>query len=221
MTIEPPKDLAAATRLLERIAKLDARIAGRHATRVALIAKINAAADKLLVPALAQRERLVELLKPWWSSDEAKAARGTAKSMVLGGCKIGTKESPASLTYGGKAEDFGLAQLRAEKWAKPLITVSYSVNKTAVREALKAKRSDELIAMGFGEKQDTVFFVTSVSTLPPFPEHPFPCLAPQPVAHSSHFRAALRHSRVAYLLPTELTHLCRQTTFPPPTSPPP
>ncbi|MDC7809954.1 host-nuclease inhibitor Gam family protein [Sphingomonas koreensis] len=162
MTIEPPKDLAAATRLLERIAKLDARIAGRHATRVALIAKINAAADKLLVPALAQRERLVELLKPWWSSDEAKAARGTAKSMVLGGCKIGTKESPASLTYGGKAEDFGLAQLRAEKWAKPLITVSYSVNKTAVREALKAKRSDELIAMGFGEKQDTVFFVTSV-----------------------------------------------------------
>ena len=162
MTIEPPMDLAAATRLLERISKLDARIVGRHAARVALIAKINASADKLLVPAIAQRGRLVELLKPWWSTDEAKAARGTAKSMVLGGCKIGTKESPASLTYSGKANDLGLAQLQAVKWGKPFVTVSYSVNKTAVREALKAKRSDELTAMGFGEKQDTVFFVTSV-----------------------------------------------------------
>lgn len=162
MTIDPPKDLAAATRLLERIAKLDARIVGRHSARVALIAKINASADKLLVPALAQRERLVELLKPWWSTDEAKGARGTAKSMVLGGCKIGTKESPASLTYSGKAEDFGLAQLQAARWAKRLVTVNYSVNKTATREALAGKRGAELTAMGFGEKQDTVFYVTSV-----------------------------------------------------------
>lgn len=160
--IEAPKDLAAATRLLERIARLDARIVARHGARVATIAQINASADKLLVPALAQRERLVELLKPWWGSDEAKAARKSAKSMVLGGCKIGTRESAAALTYGGDAEDFGLSQLQAEKWAKPLITVSYSVDKTKTREALSGKRGEALKAMGFGEKQSTVFFVSSV-----------------------------------------------------------
>jgi hypothetical protein len=160
--IEPPKDMAEATRLLERIARLDARIVARHGVRVAKIAQINASADRLLVPALAQRERLVERLKPWWNSDEAKAARKTAKSIVLGGCKIGTRESAASLTYEGAAEDFGLAQLQAEKWAKPLITVSYSVDKTKTREALSSKRGDALKAMGFGERQATVFFVSSV-----------------------------------------------------------
>ena len=50
-------------------------------------------------------------------------------------------------------------RLRAERWAKPYVRVSYSVDKKAAKEALDGKHGKQLRDLGFGTRGGAEVFV--------------------------------------------------------------
>ncbi|MCP3729274.1 host-nuclease inhibitor Gam family protein [Sphingomonas sp. MG17] len=164
MTIAAPQSTKDAARLLQRYGKTLGQIASLEATRTSLKAAIDASTDKKLVPLVAKLAPIAEVLEPWWRANAAELTKGERKSIELGGCMIGTKLGSASLAYAHQDKDFGLAKLQAAKWAEPLISVTYAVDKTAVRKALKGDRGAALKLMGYAEAQPESFFIRAIET---------------------------------------------------------
>lgn len=165
MTISAPTTVQEATRLLQRYGKALGQVASLEATRKQLKAAIDVSTDKKLVPLIAKLGPIAEVLEPWWKANAAELTKGGRKSIELGGCMIGTKLSAASLAYAPGDKDFGLTKLQAATWAKPLIKVTYDVDKTQVRAALKGKHGPALKAMGYAEaEQAETFFIRAIET---------------------------------------------------------
>lgn len=162
MTSTPIIDEKAAMSALKRVARIDGAIASLEGTRKALIAKINAASDPKLVKLINEREQLCATLEPWWAANAAALTNGERKSIELGGCMIGTALGTPSLVYGPGDRDFGLSKLKAAKWAKKLVRVTFAVDKVEVRKELDGARADDLKDMGYEVRQTETFFVRAL-----------------------------------------------------------
>lgn len=159
-----PRTLEQATSMLESYSALGARLATIAADRDAQTAAIAAAADKLAEPIVAELQALEAVLEPWWRAEGVKLTKGNRKSMTIGGCEIGTQKSPTSLAIA--SGDFKAAALlmKSKPWAKPFVTVSYSVDKAATRKALTGPHKAKLAKLGFSEKGgEDQFFVAPIA----------------------------------------------------------
>jgi len=156
-----------ATPVLERLAHLELAIELGETARDESLVAANAAADKILLPLIAERDALVEQLRPWWSRMSSTLLTGTRKSIELGGCIIGTITGRTKLAFGGgtdkAADKAAVAALQAQRWAKPYLRTTVEVDKTAVKKGLSGKHGDQLKALGFATPAgEEAFFVERV-----------------------------------------------------------
>lgn len=156
-----PRTIAAATRLLERYADLDARCALLEQDRTNAIAAANQRADVASAPMLAELAKISAALEQWWPSASAEVA-GSKKSAQLGGCMIGTKLSRPKLAHGFESDDKALEALLATRFAKHTTRVKYSLDRVSTMKllAVGGKTGQAIAGLGFravpGEDQ---FFV--------------------------------------------------------------
>ena len=159
-----PKTIAAATKLLERYADLDGRIALVEADRTVAIAQANQRADVAAAPMLQERDHIAIVLEPWWDKAGADLAGGN-KSVQLGGCKVGTRDSRPKLAHQFDTDDKAVEALRGSRFAKMAVKVRYSLDRAATLKLLQigGKTSAAIKALGFREEsgQDQ-FFVQRV-----------------------------------------------------------
>lgn len=141
--------LEQATPLLERFAQLGFEIAAAETARNEQIAKTNAVADAIIAPLTQERDRLRASIEPWWRRTGFGLLPAKRKTMELLGCIIGSKAGRSSVTMPGD-EETSVKALKAYRWGKAFVRVTETVDKTAVRAALKGPNGDRLRTMGFG-----------------------------------------------------------------------
>lgn len=158
-----PRTVEQATDLIEQVARLDAEAATVAASRDAAIAATNATADALLVPILEQRSVIAGVVQAWWEASGHVLLKGKRKTMQLGGCDIGTKKAPVALTFTNDDFEAAVTALRAARWAKPYIRVTFAVAKKDTTAALSGKHGEQLRALGFGTRGGSDMFVLAAS----------------------------------------------------------
>lgn len=167
MAIKPPRaprTVEQATDLLEQIARLDGEAATIAANRDSAIASTNAIADALVVPVLEERSAIAGVVEAWWVQSGHTLLTGRRKTIQLGGCDIGSKKAPTALTFTNDDFEAAVTALRAERWAKPYVRITYSVAKKDTTAALDGKHGDQLRALGFGKRGGADVFVLSTVT---------------------------------------------------------
>lgn len=158
-----PKSTAAATRLLERYAELDGKLAVIEERRSAEIGRANSSADAEASPLRSELEAIAGKLEPWWDGAAATIAGGK-KSVELGGCMIGTRMSRPKLAHGFESDDKATEALRQTRWSKQTTRVRYSLDRTATAKllTLRGKAAADLAALGFAIEQADSFYVERV-----------------------------------------------------------
>jgi phage host-nuclease inhibitor protein Gam len=147
-----PRSLPAATRMLERYAELDGKLAIVEAVRSEAIAKANASADAEAGPLLKQMGDIQAALELFWSTNSAALTEGKRKSIELGGCIIGSRSARPALVIQGEEKDV-VEALRALRWAKPFVRVKYSLDKTLLLKSLDGKHGVALAQLGIGRSE--------------------------------------------------------------------
>lgn len=161
--MKPPRTVGKATELLDRFATLSGELETVEAHRNAELAKINAAADALAAPIVAELAEIQAAIEPWWKTAEAELTKGKRKSAELGGCMLGTRTSRTTLAIAGDAAAV-LARLQAARWAKPYVRTTPSIDKTAALKALDGPHRAKLAELGFSKQEGTpVFFLERVA----------------------------------------------------------
>ena len=155
-----PKSLPAATRLLERFAELDGRLALVEERRSAEIGRANASADADAAPLIKELGDIAAALEGWWPS-AAPAIAGGKKSVELGGCVLGSRLSRPRLTHGFESDDKAVEALRETRWFKQTTRVRYSLDRTAAGKLLTlgGKAGADLAGLGFAIEQADSFFI--------------------------------------------------------------
>lgn len=159
-----PKSTAAATKLLERYADLDARLAKVEADRSDAIAAANYRADIAADPMRQERDKIGASIESWWSHASATIANGR-KSVELGGCMIGTRMSRPSLGHTYESDDKAVEALRKTRYFKQATKVKFSLDRTATAKLLQlgGKAGEQVAALGFRIEQADNFFVERVT----------------------------------------------------------
>lgn len=156
--IAVPASLEEATPVAARFAAIAAGKARIEAMRQAKLARVNAAADALVAPLLAEAKPLGVVLEAWFGGLSAEQLGGK-KSIDIGGCAIGTRTGSASLAYDGKDEKVAIAALLKTAWGKLLVRVTPALDRTAIRKALVGKYKRQLTVLGFKVVQPETFFI--------------------------------------------------------------
>lgn len=165
--IATPRTTEAATALLARHAEIDAAIAAAEADRQSQIASVNAAADAVIEPMVADRAKLQGALAPWWARVAPDLTGGKRKSIELGGCRIGTRTSAEKVEFSDGDDKAALAALADSPARASATEIKRVLDKKAIAAALKgkAKIRATLEALGFrlAGGEDT-FFVSRVDS---------------------------------------------------------
>lgn len=154
-----PRNIVQATELLDRVARIDGEASTIAGNRDAAIAATNAVADALMTPLREERAAIATVLEAWWAKDGRALLTGKRKTIELGGCMIGAKAAPTALTFTDDDFEKAVTALRAERWAKPYVRVTYAVDKKATKDALAGKHGEQLRTLGFGTSGGTDAFV--------------------------------------------------------------
>lgn len=159
-----PQTIEQAIDLLTRYSTIAAGLAQVEVDRGEAKAKIDAAADKLVVPMELELGEIVKQLKPWWAVASEELTNGKRKSIELAGCLIGERTSTPRLMFVGKAlgkanTDQAIAEVEAHgfEW---LLRIKKELDKPAI---LKALIDDQAVKdMGFSSRQREEFFVDAI-----------------------------------------------------------
>ncbi|MBZ6377363.1 hypothetical protein B5C34_05305 [Pacificimonas flava] len=169
MTRKKTKAVSAASSREEAIALLEefksrTAVAARlEAGRRDAHAKIDADIDAQLGP---ERDRLKEItdrLQPWWAV-QGKAEAGGKRSVVLAGCQIGNRKTPARVVHRGLKVADAVEKLKAAG-LRTFLTVKTSLDKSALLKGLQASdpeetaRGEQLRVLGFDLQADDEFFI--------------------------------------------------------------
>lgn len=149
--------------LAQRYAAASAEITRVNADRKASIAAIEATADGLVVPLVAEVKDIAKQLQPWWETNMDELTGGKRKSIELGGCVIGYRVSPPKVTFAYGTDKDALAALNHFDRHRGLIRISESLNKTAILDELtdddSVRDGIPLELIGFEAKQTEDFFL--------------------------------------------------------------
>lgn len=163
--IAKPRTTEAATRLLERYATLAGVVALAETNRSAELARINAVVDLEVQPMLEEQANITAALEPWWAANGNTVAPGTRKSVQLGGCMIGSRQSRAKLGHGFDNDKLAVAALQTTRFAKHTLKVGYSLDRTATLKLLQVggKTAAAIAELGFREEPgEETFFIEPV-----------------------------------------------------------
>lgn len=164
-----PRTTEQAVILLEQFSALSAEVAGVEANRNAAIAATNAVADTLAAPMLGELDQLRAKLASWWGKKGAELTQGKRKSIVLGGCELGSRMPRATLRIAGD-EDAVVQALSAVRWGKPFLRTKVSIDRVATLKGLDGAQAPRLVELGFSRETGAPeFFVKAVEqggTLP-------------------------------------------------------
>lgn len=154
-----PRSDAAATAMLERFAELQDAIGAAEGERNAAIAAANARIDPIVAPLVQERDDIAAKLEPWWLAGGVKLLDGKRKSLVLGGCEIGTALSRPSLVIAGEEADV-IDMLTTFRWAKPFLRTKVSIDKTGVLKAIDGPRKAVFAELGLSRREpEDLFYV--------------------------------------------------------------
>ena len=145
-----PRSIKAATAKLERYAELDGQIAAVEADRQDAIAAINARCDTAANDLIAERDRIAGEVETWWTKSGHKLlSRFTPsrKTMELGGCVLGTRSSPDSLSVAGKAGAIAEA-LQATRWGRKFVRTTFALKRRELLDALDGPNAEALAELG-------------------------------------------------------------------------
>lgn len=160
----PPKTDDQAIELLDRFKTLAGQLEAIEAGRSEALASTNAVADALAVPVIEEQNLIIERIRPWWTKAGPRLTGGKRKSIEFGGCMIGTRMSRAVLEFANGDSDAALAALQGQRWAKPYVRVTYSVDRTATLKGLDSTHGKKLKELGFVRKPgEDEFFLQRVA----------------------------------------------------------
>lgn len=161
----PPRTIEQATALLAHYAEVDTQLAETEANRKAELGRINAAADAVAAPLIAELQAISTRLKPWWQDSGKSVAPKGRKSAQLGGCMIGSRMSKATLGHGFKDDAEAVEALRATRYGKHTTSVKYSLDRAAALKLLQVggKTATAIKELGFSVVEPTEqFFIQRV-----------------------------------------------------------
>ena len=146
-----PRTVEQATELLATHSEIEGQLARIQARRNASLARINAAADTLATNLVQRLEELRLQLRPWWAANGAELLPKGRKTMVLGGCTIGSRIARAKLAHAHADDKKAAAALQGTRLAKATLKISYSIDRPATLKLLQAggKRAATLLELGF------------------------------------------------------------------------
>ena len=172
--LDVPQSIPAGIVMLARYAELGAGLDGivRGADRSK--AEIDAHRDELASPLMAEMKAIQKALKPFWEARKGEITGGKRKSVVLGGCEIGTRQGNPTLAFPKDKEDELLDQLRdilGFEWA---VREKPELDKVNIIAALRMEGGDPedeadataLAGLGFEVKQTETFFIDRVTSEP-------------------------------------------------------
>lgn len=125
-----PKSQAAATKLLEEYADLDARVALLGEDRTNAIVAANKRADVAAEPMLKRQAEIAEAIGSWWPAAAPHIAGGK-KSVQLGGCIIGTKKSRDTLAHSFESDDAAALVLFKSRFRRHATKLKVTIDKVA------------------------------------------------------------------------------------------
>lgn len=148
---------------LEQFAATERELAQIEAERTRLLGEVNAEADQLARPVLAEQAKLCSAIAVWWAKDGAALCPSGRKSIELGGCMIGSRA--ARITLGlVVGEDIAVAALNAVRWGKAFLRTKVSLDRAALLKALDGPRGGELKDLGLrADGGGETFFVARVA----------------------------------------------------------
>lgn len=159
-----PQTIDAASELLARFVEVDATIAAEEGARNKALAEINAVADAVLVPLVAERKDLFDRLKPWFAASFDDLTGGKRKSIELGGCMIGYRLTPPKVAFAYGTDKEALEALNHfDRW-RGLVRMSEALNKPAILSELTEEPGEgiPLELIGFEVKQSEDFFLERI-----------------------------------------------------------
>lgn len=157
-----PRTVGQATELLASYADLDGRLAAIEGERKVALGSVNAAADAVAGPLIAEMQLLQASLEPWWAGAGQALAPNGRKSLELGGCMIGSRKTRASLTIAGAEKDV-INLLSGMRWAKPFLRVNTSLNKSMLMASLDGKHRIALAELGISRSDgEDCFYIERV-----------------------------------------------------------
>ena len=164
-----PQTTEAATELLAKYAELSGALAQNEAERDTELVKINAAADAVAVPILAELKDIAKQLQPWWEASRETLTAGKRKSIELGGCTVGYRISPPKLHFEYGTDANGIEALTHFGRAEAFTKTTVKLDKPAILRDLGEEPDDALVPLeliGFEPRQSEDFFIEPVGRGP-------------------------------------------------------
>lgn len=171
--IAVPQTMEEAIDRLARFSRLEGELEELKLAADAGKAEIDAERDSRATPIVAELKQIVSEMKPFWEARRQEITGGKRKSVVLGGCEIGTRTGNPTLTFVKGREDDLLQELETLgfDWAirqkpefdKPAIIKALSPNPESPFEVADAAA---LTGLGFGVRQTETFFIARATSEP-------------------------------------------------------
>lgn len=168
LRVNAPVDQAQA--MAERYAELDGVLATSQAMRRSAVAVAHAAADAIDRPIVEEMDALRDQLDTWYRRNADLLTGGKRRSAELGGCMLGLRAGRAKLAFAGGDDKAAVAALQQHRWAKPLVRVTYAIDRSAALKALNGKQADQLAALGFTAEAEGDTFTLARVDQPATPE---------------------------------------------------
>lgn len=167
-----PQTMEAAIDRLARFARLEGEMELVSLAAADAKARIDAARDIAAAPIVAEMKLIMAELKPFWEARRQEITGGKRKSVVLGGCEIGTRLGNPSLAYPKDQEEELLEELGylGFRWA---IREKPEFDKPAIIKALNPDPNIDfeiadaaaLTGLGFAVRQTETFFIARAATV--------------------------------------------------------
>jgi len=144
---------------LERFAEVEGALADIEEDRAAKLASIHAEADAKGAPLRAEQAKLAKQLEDWFAKRRTALLPKGRKSVVLGGCELGSRSARTTLSIDGEESDV-IDAMRVLRWAKPFLQPKVTIRRADVLKALDGKHGPALTELGFAKAGGSeTFFV--------------------------------------------------------------
>ncbi len=172
--LDVPQTMEAAIAKLARFAELETGLDEIKLAADAAKAQIDAHRDQLAAPVVAELKTLLHELKPFWEARREEITGGRRKSVVLGGCEIGTRTGNPTLTYPKAREQELIEELDLLGFREWALREVLELDKPALIKALRHEGdnpldqadSAALEGLGFAVKQAETFFIARATSEP-------------------------------------------------------
>lgn len=158
-----PRTKEAAVDLIARFAAIDADIALLKAERQERLAALGDEIYAKLAPLQDEAVAIRKALEPWWKRAAPALLKGKAKSVELGGYKVGTRIAAETVQFAGGDDATALAAVADLPFKSRVTQQKRVLDKKAIAALLRGKSAvaATLRTLGFGlGGGEDVFFIT-------------------------------------------------------------